>query len=125
MVPTIWPGDALIVEPVNVDDLTAGDIVLFSNGLRFVAHRVVENDDSGCGELLTRGDAMAATDSPIRPSEILGRVSFIVRDGRCFEAKKRLRRSERALAALLRRSDTAARVLLGVHGLGRASFKTV
>jgi signal peptidase I len=126
MVPTIWPGDTLVVEPANSQDVTAGDIVLFSNAYRFVAHRVIEkNNDSDRSHVFTRGDAMATADAAIRPSDILGKISFIVRDGKCIAAKKRLRRSERALAALLRRSDTAARMVLGVHGLSQRSFKAV
>ena len=126
MVPAIWPGDALVVEPACSANIAPGDIVLFSNASRFVAHRVVEKSgDAATGRVLTRGDATATADAPIRPGEILGKVSFIVRNGRCFEPKKSLRRSERALATLLRRSETAARVIVGVHGLSRASARTV
>jgi signal peptidase I len=125
MVPTIWPGDALVIEPATTK-VAPGDIVLFSNAYRFVAHRVVENEgEAEKGQLLTRGDAMASADVPIRPSDILGKVSFIVRNGRCIEPKRSLRRSERALATLLRRSGIAARVIVGVHGLSRASIKTL
>ena len=125
MVPAIWPGDSLIVEPATGDDVSTGDIVLFSSEFRFVAHRVVEKKDaSDRGQLLTRGDAMSVPDAPIRHSEILGRVSFVVRDGKCFEAKKKLHWSERVLSVLLRRSETAARLVLGVHRLSRTSLKT-
>ena len=68
---------------------------------------------------------MALPDAPIGPSEFLGKVSFILRNGKCFEAKKSLRPSERALATLLRRSETAARVVVGMHGLSLASAKTI
>jgi signal peptidase I len=126
MVPAIWPGDALVVEPASSANVAPGDIVLFSNPSRFIAHRVVEKSgDAATGRVLTRGDAMATSDAPITPSEILGKVSFIVRNGKCFEPKKSLRGSERALAILLRRSETAARVIVRVHGLKPASAKTV
>ena len=126
MVPAIWPGDALVVKRTNGSNVAAGDIVLFSNGRRFVAHRVIEKSgDAENGRVLTRGDAMGSADAPIKPAEILGKVSFIVRNGRCFEPKNNLHRSERALAALLRRSEIAARVIVGVHALSRASLKTV
>jgi len=126
MVPAIWPGDALVVERTTSSKVALGDIVLFSNPHRFVAHRVIEeNGDAGTGRVLTRGDAMATADAPIRPGEILGKVSCIVRNGKCFEPKKSLRRSERALATLLRRSETAARVIVGVHGLSRAPARTI
>jgi hypothetical protein len=115
-----------VVEPATSSNLAPGDIVLFSNEYRFVAHRVVEkNDDADKGRVLTRGDAMATADAPIRSGEILGKVSFIVRNGKCIEPSKSLRLSERALATLLRRSEIAAHVIVGVHGLSRASAKTV
>jgi hypothetical protein len=113
------------VEPATCSDVALGDIVLFSNAYRFVAHRVVEKDsETETGQVRTRGDATSNGDAPVRPSQILGKVSFIVRNGKCFEPKKHLRRSERALATLLRRSETAARVIVGVHGLSRGSTKT-
>jgi hypothetical protein len=125
MLPAIWPGDALVVEPSTCSNVALGDIVLFSNAYRFVAHRVVEKSgEAETGQVWTRGDATSTGDAPIRPGQILGKVSFIVRNGKCFEPKKSLRRSERALATLLRRSETAARVIVGVHGLSRASTKT-
>jgi len=126
MVPAIWPGDSLVVEPATSSSVAPGDIVLFSNAYRFVAHRVVEKkDDASTGRVLTRGDAMGTEDAPIKSGEILGKVSFIVRNGRCFKPEKSPRRSERALATLLRRSETAARVIVGIHGLSRALIKTV
>jgi len=126
MVPAIWPGDNLMVEPATSSTVAPGDIVLFSNACRFVAHRVVEKEgDAENGQVLTRGDAMATPDAPIKSVAILGKVSFIVRNGRCFEPEKSLRRPERAIATLLRRSETAARVIVGVHGLSRALIKTV
>ena len=41
MLPTVWPGDTLLVERLASNEVFDGDIVLFSNGRRFVAHRVV------------------------------------------------------------------------------------
>jgi hypothetical protein len=125
MLPAIWPGDALVVEPATCSNVALGDIVLYSNAYRFVAHRVVEKSGELEERVRTRGDAMSTADAPIKLGEILGKVSFIVRKGRCFEPKKNLRPSERALATLLRRSETAARVIVGVHGLSRASTKNV
>jgi len=126
MVPAIWPGDRLVVEPAGVDNLTLGDILLFSNSYRFVAHRVVgKNTECGGVCVLTRGDAMPAADAPVRPSEILGKVSFVVRDGKLFTVRKRLSGSERALTVLLRRSDTAARVVLRVRIFILSHFTTI
>src|SRR4051812_34147145 len=99
MVPTIWPGDTLIVEPATAANVDAGDIVLFSNSCRFVAHRVTEKTaDIENVRMVTRGDAMSAPDAAIEESQLLGRVVLILRDGRGIDPRKNLGRSERALA---------------------------
>jgi len=96
--------------------------VLFSNSCRFVAHRITEKSaDVERVRMVTRGDAMSGPDAPIEESQLLGRVSLILRDGRGIDPRKKLRRSERALATLLGRSQTAARVVVGIHGLSRGS----
>lgn len=126
MVPAIWPGDKLVVERARDSNVGLGDIVLFTNGSRFVAHRVIEKKtENKRAWVRTRGDSMTAADAPIEQCNILGKVSFIVRNGKCFAAKKDLRRSERALATLLRRSETAARVVVGIHRLSRATPEIV
>jgi hypothetical protein len=123
----VWPGDTLVVESVNSGTVSEGDIVLFSRDRRLFAHRVVKKISAPGGAILTRGDAMPVPDSPVSDSELLGRVSFILRDGKCIEPRRRLRFSERAVAAFVRSSEVAARVVVGVHGiqqtsLGQSSF---
>ena len=102
------------------DDIAEGDIVTFSNSRRFVAHRVVSRtsgpDDS---RVQTQGDAIPHLDAPVAPADLLGRVSVILRDGRCVQPRKSLRFSERALAAVFRRCEIAARVVVGLHGMRR------
>jgi hypothetical protein len=70
---------------------------------------------------MTRGDAMPTPDPPVQGSDLLGRVSFIVRNGKCIEPRPSLRFSERVVAALVRRSTFAARVVVGIHGLRQTS----
>jgi hypothetical protein len=60
---------------------------------------------------------MALPDPPVEGKEVLGKVAFIVRNGQSVEPRRKLRIAERALATLVRRSDTAARIVVGVHGL--------
>lgn len=117
MFPSVQPGDTLIVDRTPVEAVTAGDIVLFGRDSRFFAHRVVKKDSAGKTGMLTRGDAMTVSDPPVGENELLGRVSFIVRNGRLFEPNKSLRLSERLVATLLSRSEIAARVVVGLHGL--------
>lgn len=116
MLPVIWPGDELVVEPVASSGVAEGDIVLFRSGSRFVAHRVVASN-SKHSMVHTQGDALAQGDPPVPGAEILGRVSFIVRDGKCIELGKTPRLPERAAAAFFRSSPVVARVVAGVHGM--------
>jgi len=122
MLPAVFPGDTLVIEPTNTEDMVEGDVVMFSNGRRFVAHRIVARSHSpGRSRVHTQGDAVPRPDSPLAESDLLGKVSFVLRKGRCIEQSRRPRFSERALAAVLRRSSFAARFAVGVHGLFRNS----
>lgn len=115
MLPTICPGDTLVLKSATAEDVSAGDIVLFRRDRRFFAHRVLAR--AGHDQWLTRGDAMPYTDSPIGNHELLGRVVSLIRNGRCIEPGKSLSLSQRALAALFRSSETAARVIVGIHSM--------
>jgi len=122
MLPAVWPGDTLLIERVSSAAVFAGDIVLFGRDRRLFAHRVVTRSVVTKGqpqdaEILTRGDAMPALDPPVSESELLGRVSFILRNGKCIEPARRPRFYERVLAVVLRRSTFAARIVVGMHGL--------
>ena len=118
MLPTIWPGDTLVVERASSSDILQGDVVVFSNGRRFVAHRVVvKNSGSGDSMVQTQGDALSRPDSPVAHDELVGKVSFIMRKGKQVKPARSLRLPERAVAAVFRRSTLAARVVVGVHGM--------
>ena len=117
MLPTVWPGDTLIIDRIAPNEVVKGDIVLFGRNRRLFAHRVIERDNRT--GFVTHGDSMRTADAPVAEDELLGKVSFVVRDGRCIEPSKVPRLPERAIAALVRRSDTAARVVVSMHGLRR------
>ncbi len=121
MLPTVWPGDMLVVDSVKSDGVCEGDIVLFGRDRRLFAHRVVKNNAGGNAKIVTRGDAMPAPDPPVDETQLLGKVSCIIRNGKCIEPRRSLRVSERAVAALVRGSDTAARVVVGIHGMRQTS----
>lgn len=124
MLPSIWPGDTLVIERVPSNAVLAGDIVLFGRDRRLFVHRVVNRSIVTKGqdaEILTRGDAMPAPDPPVSESDLLGRVSFILRNGKRIEPSRRLRLSERALAAVLRRSTFIARIVVRIHSLLQTS----
>lgn len=122
MLPTIWPGDTLVIERASSGDVFDGDIVMFSNGRRFVAHRVVtKNKEWGDSMVQTQGDAVPHPDSPVARGDLLGKVSYILRHGRRIKPSKSLCFSERAVAAVFRRSEIAARVVVRVHRMRRNS----
>jgi hypothetical protein len=118
MLPSVWPGDTLLVDRVGSEQVSEGDIVLFGRDRRLFAHRVVAKSGSAeKSETITQGDGISRPDPPVSDRELLGRVSLIVRNGRAIEPSKTLRIPERAVAALVRRSESAARVIVGVHSL--------
>jgi signal peptidase I len=120
MLPAVWPGDTLVVEHAGSDDVSEGDIVLFSRNSRFVAHRV-RSKSPGDSRIQTQGDAVPVPDTPISSNDVLGKVSLILRNGQSIEPRRRSRLSERAVAALVRNSEIAARVLVAVQSIHQTS----
>lgn len=121
MLPIVWPGDTLVIESASGDQVFEGDIVLFSSGRRFVAHRVIAiSDDSRASRIQaltvqTQGDAVPRRDAPLAATDLLGKVSFILREGEWIEPSRRLSFSERAAAAGFRHSSVAARLVVRVR----------
>jgi len=120
MLPTIFPGDTLLIERAGADRVSEGDIVLFRRDRRLFVHRV-SGKSGGPRDLqiVTQGDGMRNPDPLVSGSQLLGKVSFVVRNGRCLEPPNRPGLSMRAVAALVRRSSSAARVIVGVHKMGQ------
>lgn len=116
MLPTVCPGDILVIERVDRAALAQGDIVLVSRDRRLFAHRLLSKDEENA-EFLTRGDAMTAPDPPVGDNQVLGRISFILRNGRCIEPSRTLSLSDRMVANLAQRSGIAARIIVGIHNL--------
>lgn len=114
MLPSIWPEDTLLVEQVEFPQMAEGEIILFRRERRLFAHRIVRSDRS---DVLTRGDSMAAPDSPVGGDEVLGRVVSIIRNGKHFQPRTSLRVHERVVAGVVQRSELAARVLVGAREL--------
>jgi hypothetical protein len=130
MLPTVWPGDVLMIDRAGGDEVSEGDIVLFLRDRRLFVHRVVAKDalqpdspGSKCvaAYVATRGDSMSTADLPVAKSDLLGRVSSILHRGKWIAPRKSMGLPARAVAALLRRSDLAARVVVGVHGMLQAN----
>lgn len=122
MFPTIRPEDVLVVEPATSTDISAGDIVLYENGRQLVAHRVLTKVTSPAGVTIqTQGDAVAAADAPVSVGSVLGRVSYIQRNGRYIDVNRTPGIFKRAASRVFRSSRLAARVIVGLHGLQKRS----
>ena len=124
MLPAVWPGDVLVIERATRGDVSKGDIVLFGRDRRLFAHRVVAKSIEDC-TILTRGDAMPAPDPVVRENELLGRVSSIIRNGKCIAPSPALHFAERVVASVVRSSVIAARVVVGVHGMQQAAQRQI
>lgn len=89
MTPTFQTGDMVVVEPVNINDVHVGNIIVYDGVCsatgEAVIHRVVEIDD---GLLFTKGDnantnpltdqALGIATQPIKQSCLVGRVVFVI-----------------------------------------------
>jgi signal peptidase I len=114
MLPAIRPRDVLLVRRCAPTAARVGDVVLFTRDARLFAHRVVAAGDI----LVTRGDALAESDAPVQPSELLGRVERVVRHGRVMRPRAP-RLGTRLAAKLFRRSARAGRMLARVDAARR------
>ena len=79
MHPVIREDDLLHVEPVESPRIVCGDVVLTLAGRGLTAHRVIARNGT---TLVTRGDNAPAADDPIDESQVLGKVAYVLRNGR-------------------------------------------
>jgi signal peptidase I len=119
MVPTIFPGDILLVERDPVGRLRPGHIVLASRGGRFYAHRVVKLTAlGGPPRVITRGDALRENDPPFLDEEVLGRVTALVRGQEQIELENEDEPAGKGLLQwVVRHSDGVTAGLLWRHSL--------
>jgi signal peptidase I len=122
MLPSVWPGDVLLIRRQDIGETSPGDIVLFTRGGGLVAHRVVlRKGDRERTLVITRGDALSALDSPITAADLLGKVCRIRRAGQWFEPRTRLSFSGRLMAALISRSARVGMAFEHLHAMRRHS----
>jgi len=125
MLPSMWPGDTLMVERVSGDQVYVGDVVLVGRDGRLCAHRVVSrSEDTENPRWVTQGDAMAAPDPPVDESELLGRVSYLIRAGRLIAVRAELSAVERLTAKIVGRSVPAARALVYLRRMIQTSERS-
>jgi signal peptidase len=123
MVPFIFPGDVISIQRAHLDEISLGEIALFSQGGRLFAHRVVSRGCAGkmpC--LITRGDRLAHNDPPVASSEFLGRVTSIERGNQQFKPAAVVRGWNQLILRVLRASDLATYAYLHVMSSLRDLF---
>jgi signal peptidase I len=120
MLPTVRPDDLLVINETNQKAVAKGDIVLFLRYRNLVAHRVIDKFDSSHGvQIITQGDGLPQPDLPVSESELLGKVTFVLRRGKCMTPVATLRFSQRLVAAMVQRSTLAARIFVHATRLSR------
>jgi hypothetical protein len=126
MLPSVWPGETLVVERVDPSQVHIGDLVLVGREGRLCAHRVVgaaggpENR-----QWITQGDALPVTDRPVAESELLGRVTYLIRAGKLIAVTAKLGVIDNLIAKIVRRSNFAAGALVYLHRMVQTSQEPV
>jgi signal peptidase I len=125
MLPSVWPGETLVVERVSPDQVHIGDVVLVGREGKLCAHRVIDTGaDPENPRWITQGDAMPAPDRPVAGNELLGRVAYLIRAGKVVAVPARLSVVEGLIANIVRRSVPAARALVYLNRMRQAPEKS-
>ena len=126
MLPSVWPGETLVVERADPDRVHIGDLLLVAREGRLCAHRVVGTaGDPGNRQWITQGDAQPIPDPPVGESQLLGRVTYLIRAGRLVAVPGQLSLVENLVAKVVRRSLLAARTLVYLNRVRQSSEESV
>jgi signal peptidase I len=83
MFPFLRKGDLLTIEPLSMDKIKRGDVVVFECEEKWIAHRVIKiHSNDGLAEFTTRGDARVSNDPPVRKENYIGIVSYLERNNK-------------------------------------------
>ena len=123
MVPTLFPGDIVVVRRECAQVAHEGDVIFFFRQGFFCAHRLVDKASvDGRVRLIARGDALYKNDPPFAENELLGRVTAVIRCGRRIEFDGgHPAACQRVLRWIVQRSGSSVKWLLRLHSL-RARF---
>lgn len=117
MLPSLWPGDILLVGRVRSCQIGPGMLVIYARGESFIVHRVISCNRN---VLITRGDALNRNDAPVRPSQVLGEVVAIQRGRAQLVPKRRLTSAQKLLCFFFHRSERFRSLALRLYSLRRA-----
>lgn len=118
MLPSIFPGETLLVLRQPAASVRPGHVVLFSRDGRFCAHRVVRRTHIAARPfVVTRGDALTQEDPPVAEHELLGRVTAVLRRGKRIELEETRTVVSQCLRWAVRYSNSVGTWLLRWHSL--------
>lgn len=78
MYPLLRDGDILNFTRIPFDKIRQDDIIIHSSANKFLAHRVLYTKSS---YVITKGDNILHADPPVLPSQIIGKVTKVRRNG--------------------------------------------
>lgn len=90
MFPLLRPGDRGVAGKCRMEDLQAGDIILFFQNESLVAHRLLQIKENG---LLTRGDNCLLSDPLVKPDMLVGKLIMYQRAGKLYSTKSGIART--------------------------------
>lgn len=88
MAPIINIGDVAEIMPVNTSNLKTGNIIFFRQNEDFLVRRISSIVFSGNGEFIVRGENLDYDEPRIAPSQIIGKVLAVERDGERIELER-------------------------------------
>jgi signal peptidase I len=116
MLPSVWPGDTLVIKRISPGRVRVGDVMLVGRDDRLCAHRVISvAEGGGSSRWITQGDANPAPDQPVSEDELLGRVNYLIRAGKLLPVPAQPSMIDQLIAKIVRRSKTAARAFVYLH----------
>lgn len=126
MLPSILPGDTLVVESVSPAQVRLGDVVLVQRQGRLCAHRVVDMEGGPENpRWITQGDALPAPDAPVSRDELLGRISYLIRAGKLLAVPANVSLVDSLVAKVVRHSFPAACAVVYLHRMRQTSDEPV
>jgi len=123
MTPSILPGDMISIQRTQINEISSGEVILFSQNGRLFAHRVIAPAGNPNElRLITRGDRLRHNDPPVSSSELLGRVISVERGGRIIDFAAWNSEWMRPVIRLFQTSDHATYLYLRLASFRRMLF---
>ncbi len=79
MYPTLLPNDLATVEPIELSQLRKGQIVVFEQNEKWLAHRLVRVKNK---IYTTQGDSILKPDASLAQNQLIGVITEVWRDGK-------------------------------------------